>query len=98
MATKVVGEITHPVFDVNALRQDFPILTEEVYGKPFTYLDSAASAQKPRQVIEAISKVYSTEYSNVHRGVHYMSQKATDAMEEAREKIRSFINIKSHFG
>jgi cysteine desulfurase/selenocysteine lyase len=95
MATKVVGEITHPVFDVNALRQDFPILTEEVYGKPFTYLDSAASAQKPRQVIEAISKVYSTEYSNVHRGVHYMSQKATDAMEEAREKIRSFVNASS---
>ena len=95
MATKVVGEITHPVFDVNVLRQDFPILTEEVYGKPFTYLDSAASAQKPRQVIEAISKVYSTEYSNVHRGVHYMSQKATDAMEEAREKIRSFINASS---
>ena len=95
MATKVIEEVTHPVFDVNVLRQDFPILTEEVYGKPFTYLDSAASAQKPLQVIEAISKVYSTEYSNVHRGVHYMSQKATDAMEEAREKIRSFVNASS---
>tara|TARA_Y100001934_G_scaffold268104_1_gene349619 strand:+ start:456 stop:1709 length:1254 start_codon:yes stop_codon:yes gene_type:complete len=95
MATKVIEEITHPVFDVNVLRQDFPILTEEVYGKPFTYLDSAASAQKPLQVIEAISKVYSTEYSNVHRGVHYMSQKATDAMEEAREKIKSFVNASS---
>tara|TARA_B100000676_G_C18071313_1_gene844484 strand:+ start:1347 stop:2600 length:1254 start_codon:yes stop_codon:yes gene_type:complete len=95
MATKVIEEVTHPVFDVNVLRQDFPILTEEVYGKPFTYLDSAASAQKPLQVIEAISKVYSTEYSNVHRGVHYMSQKATDAMEEAREKIKSFVNASS---
>ncbi|MBS41033.1 MAG: cysteine desulfurase CsdA [Rhodospirillales bacterium] len=95
MATKVIEEMTRPVFDVNVLRQDFPILTEEVYGKPFTYLDSAASAQKPRQVIEAISKVYSTEYSNVHRGVHYMSQKTTDAMEEAREKIRSFVNASS---
>lgn len=95
MATKVIEEMTRPVFDVNVLRQDFPILTEEVYGKPFTYLDSAASAQKPRQVIEVISKVYSTEYSNVHRGVHYMSQKTTDAMEEAREKIRSFVNASS---
>ncbi len=81
-------------FDVERIRADFPILSESVYGKPLVYFDSAASAQKPRQVIDAISRVYETEYANVHRGVHYMSQKATDAMEAAREKVRAFINAK----
>jgi len=82
------------VFDIERIRADFPILSETVYGKPLVYLDSAASAQKPRQVIDAISHVYETEYANVHRGVHFMSQKATDAMEQAREKIRAFINAR----
>jgi cysteine desulfurase/selenocysteine lyase len=86
--------ITTPACDVGRVRQDFPILSEEVYGKPLVYLDSGASAQKPRAVIDAISNVYETEYANVHRGVHYMSQKATDAMEAARETVRAFINAR----
>ena len=86
--------ITTPVFDVERVREDFPIMSEEVYGKPLVYLDSGASAQKPRAVIDAISNVYETEYANVHRGVHYMSQKATDAMEAARETVRAFINAR----
>ncbi|MFT5439570.1 MAG: cysteine desulfurase/selenocysteine lyase [Alphaproteobacteria bacterium] len=79
-------------FDVERVRADFPILGEMVYDKPLVYLDSAASAQKPRQVIDAITRTYEKEYANVHRGVHYMSQRATDSMEAAREKIRAFIN------
>jgi len=86
--------IVTPAFDVERVRQDFPILSEEVYGKPLVYFDSGASAQKPRAVIDAISNVYETEYANVHRGVHYMSQKATDAMEAARETVRAFINAR----
>ncbi len=88
----MVGGATNRAFDIDRVRADFPILAETVYGKPLVYLDSAASAQKPRQVIDAISRTYETEYANVHRGVHYMSQRATDAMEAAREKIRAFIN------
>lgn len=79
-------------YDVERIRQDFPILSEQVYDKPMVYFDSAASAQKPRPVIDAISNVYETQYANVHRGVHYMSQKATDAMEASRESVRAFIN------
>lgn len=82
-------------FDIARIRQDFPILSQQVYDKPLVYLDSAASAQKPKAVIEAISRTYETEYANVHRGVHYMSQKTTDAMEDARETVRGFINAKS---
>jgi cysteine desulfurase/selenocysteine lyase len=81
-----------PSYDVERIRQDFPILSEQVYGKPLVYFDSAASAQKPRAVIDAISNVYETQYANVHRGVHYMSQKATDEMEASRESVRTFIN------
>ena len=92
MATNIDSEIHRKIFDIELIRLDFPILSQQVHGKPFVYFDSAASAQKPQSVIDAISNVYSTEYSNVHRGVHYMSQKATDAMETAREKIRGFIN------
>jgi len=79
-------------FDVERVRQDFPILAERVYDKPLVYFDSAASAQKPRAVIEAIRHTYEHEYANVHRGVHCMSQRATDAMEGAREKVRAFLN------
>jgi cysteine desulfurase/selenocysteine lyase len=82
-------------FDPMSVRDDFPILSTLVYGKPLVYLDNAASAQKPRAVIDAISRVYETEYANVHRGVHYLSQKATDAMEAARERLRGFINAAS---
>ena len=79
-------------YDVDAIRRDFPILGESVYDRPLVYLDNGASAQKPRAVIDSLSRVYETEYANVHRGVHYMSQKATDAMEGAREKARAFVN------
>ena len=93
MATKF--EDVTKIFDAERARQDFPIFSETVFDKPLVYLDSAASAQKPTSVIEQIKRTYETEYANVHRGVHYMSQKATDAMEAAREKVRAFINAKS---
>ena len=83
---------TNGAYDIDAIRADFPILGESVYGRKLVYLDNGASAQKPRAVIDSIAHVYETEYANVHRGVHYMSQKATDAMEGAREKARAFIN------
>ena len=92
MATNPENAMLTPSYDVERIRQDFPILSEQVYDKPLVYFDSAASAQKPRPVIDAISNVYETQYANVHRGVHYMSQKATDAMEESRESVRTFIN------
>jgi cysteine desulfurase/selenocysteine lyase len=79
-------------YDVARIRADFPILSQTVYGKKLVYFDSAASAQKPRAVIDSIVHTYETEYANVHRGVHYMSQRATDAMEAAREKARAFLN------
>ena len=79
-------------YDVMKVRADFPILARDVHGKPLVYLDSAASAQKPRQVIEAITRTYSHEYANVHRGAYYLSETATAAYEAAREKVRAFIN------
>jgi cysteine desulfurase/selenocysteine lyase len=84
-----------PAFDVAKVRADFPILSRTVHGKPLVFLDSAASAQKPRQVIDAITKVYSDEYANVHRGAYYLSETATANYEAAREKVRVFINAKS---
>ena len=82
-------------FDVNKVRADFPILAREVHGKPLVYLDSAASAQKPQSVIDAISRTYGSEYANVHRGAYYLSEMATRAYEDAREKVRLFINAAS---
>ena len=84
--------VANGAYDVDAIRRDFPIFGETVYDRPLVYLDNGASAQKPRAVIDSLSRVYETEYANVHRGVHYMSQKATDAMEGAREKARAFID------
>jgi cysteine desulfurase/selenocysteine lyase len=81
-------------YDVERIRADFPILSRTVYGKPLVYLDSAASAQKPRQVIDALSQVYETEYANVHRGAYYLSMRATDAYEGARAKVQRFLNAK----
>lgn len=81
-------------YDVERYRQEFPILSEQVHGKPLVYLDNAASAQKPKQVIDAVQYVYEHEYANVHRGVHYMSEHATDAYEGARAKVQKFINAK----
>jgi cysteine desulfurase/selenocysteine lyase len=82
-------------YDVAAVRRDFPILAKEVYGKPLVYLDSAASAQKPRAVIERVTYAYENEYANVHRGLHYLANAATEAYEGAREKVRAFLNAAS---
>jgi cysteine desulfurase/selenocysteine lyase len=81
-------------FDVEALRRDFPILQQQINGKPLTYLDNAASSQHPRQVIDAISRYYEHDHANVHRGVHTLSQRATDAYEGARDVVRQFIHAK----
>ena len=81
-------------FDINRVRSDFPILAREVYGNPLVYLDNGATTQKPQSVIDAIIHYYSEINSNVHRGVHHLSQVSTDAMEAARESVRQFINAK----
>ena len=83
-----------PVLNVDAIRRDFPILHQDVNGKPLVYLDNAASSQRPRKVIEAISRYYERDHANVHRGVHTLSQRATDAYEGSREVIRRFINAR----
>jgi cysteine desulfurase / selenocysteine lyase len=80
------------VFDVEKVRADFPILSREVYGKPLVYLDNAASAQKPKAVIDAMIKSMTEEYANVHRGLHYLSNTATQSFEDARESVRRFLN------
>ena len=82
-------------FDVAAIRADFPILSRQVYGKPLVYLDNAASAQKPKKVLDAIMSSYTEEYANVHRGLHFLSNTATQAFEDARESVRRFINAPS---
>ncbi|CUH76804.1 cysteine desulfurase [Tropicibacter naphthalenivorans] len=79
------------MYDVNALRKDFPILSRQVNGKPLVYLDNGASAQKPQVVIEAVTKGYAEEYANVHRGLHYLSNLATDKYEGVREVIARFL-------
>ncbi|MBP3828023.1 MAG: cysteine desulfurase [Prevotella sp.] len=79
-------------YDIAKIREDFPILSREVYGKPLVYLDNAATTQKPRQVVDAMVEEYYNVNANVHRGVHYLSQRATDLHETAREKVRAFIN------
>jgi len=83
------------MIDVDKIRRDFPILGREVYGKPLVYLDNAATTQKPQCVIDAISEAYCNENANVHRGIHFLSQQATDMMESAREKVRRFIGAGS---
>ena len=80
--------------DIQKIRADFPILHTQVYGKPLVYLDNAATTQKPKLVLDAIQDYYTQYNSNVHRGVHYLSQKATAAYEEARKKVTAFINAK----
>src|SRR5262245_21947805 len=80
------------VFDVERIRADFPILAREVYGKPLVYLDNGASAQKPNAVLSAIETAYRSEYANVHRGLHYLSNTATQHYEEARACVARFLN------
>ncbi len=82
-------------YDVEAIRADFPILAERPYGKPLVYLDNAASAQKPRAVIDRLAHFYEHEYANVHRGLHYLANAATEAYEAARESVRRFLNAAS---
>src|ERR1700686_730846 len=79
-------------YDVNRIRADFPILGMQVYGKPLVYLDNAASAQKPRAVLDRLHQAYTTQYANVHRGLHYLANEATEAYEGAREKVAAFLN------
>ena len=83
------------VYDVEAIRRDFPILSREIHGRPLVYLDNGASAQKPQAVIDTIAHAYSHEYANVHRGLHFLSNAATDAYEAARQKVQRFINAES---
>src|SRR5947209_11777049 len=81
-------------WDVERVREDFPVLRQTVNGKPLVYLDNAASAQVPRIVIERGSKYLREEHSNIHRGVHYLSQRATSAYEGAREKVKRFLGAR----
>lgn len=83
------------MIDVNKIREDFPILQTKVYGKPLVYLDNAATTQKPRCVVEAEREQYYTLNANVHRGVHYLSQQATDLLEQARVRVQQFLNASS---
>ncbi len=83
------------MYDINKVREDFPILSRTVYDKPLVYLDNAATTQKPREVVDSLVDEYYSVNANVHRGVHFLSQQATDLHEEAREKVRQFINAKS---
>jgi cysteine desulfurase/selenocysteine lyase len=89
--------MTHPAvangsYDVERIRDDFPILAAQIYGRPLIYLDNAASAQKPRTVLDRMYKGYTTEYANVHRGLHFLANAATEAYEGARDKVRGFLN------
>lgn len=82
-------------YDVNKIREDFPILARSVYGKPLVYLDNGATTQKPRCVVESITDEYYSVNANVHRGVHFLSQQATNLHEASRETVRRFINARS---
>src|SRR6266436_6829824 len=84
--------VTNGAYDVARIREDFPILAMQIYGKPLVYLDNAASAQKPTSVLDRMNQAYTTEYANVHRGLHYLANAATEGYEAAREKVRAFLN------
>jgi cysteine desulfurase/selenocysteine lyase len=81
-----------PALDANKLRADFPIFEQRIHGKPLAYLNSAATSQKPRQVLEAMTRFYETSYGSVHRGVYELAERATAGLEDAREKVRAFVN------
>jgi cysteine desulfurase/selenocysteine lyase len=84
--------VSNGAYDVERIRADFPALALQVYGKPLVYLDNAASAQKPQTVLDRIQKAYVSEYANVHRGLHFLANEATEAYEGARETVRAFLN------
>jgi cysteine desulfurase / selenocysteine lyase len=91
-----VSSITQPgIFDVATIRRDFPVLGQKVHGKPLIWFDNAATTQKPRSVIDAVATFYATDNSNIHRGAHTLAARATDAYEQARDKIRQFIGAGS---
>ena len=81
--------------DIQKIREDFPILSRTVYGKPLVYFDNGATTQKPRLVVDALVDEYYSVNANVHRGVHYLSQQATELHEASRETVRQFINARS---
>ena len=83
------------MYDIQEIRKDFPILGREVYGRPLVYLDNGATTQKPRCVVEAMTDEYYNVNANVHRGVHFLSQQATELHEAARETVRRFLNARS---
>ena len=87
-----MNALSRPPFDIDRIRADFPILGQTVHGKPFVFLDSAASAQKPRQVISALVEAMETQYANVHRGLHWMSERTTEAYEGVRDKVATLLN------
>src|SRR5690242_542623 len=84
--------VSNGSYDVVTIRSDFPALALKVYGKPLVYLDNAASAQKPKAVLDRLEQAYTTQYANVHRGLHYLANEATEAYEGARETVRNFLN------
>src|SRR5258708_27211608 len=84
--------VSNGSYDVEQIRNDFPALAMQVYGKPLVYLDNAASAQKPQAVLDRLTKAYTSEYANVHRGLHYLANAATEGYEGAREKVRAYLN------
>src|ERR1700751_1377635 len=86
--------VSNGAYDVNRIRADFPILATKVYGKPLVYHDNAASAQKPQAVLDRINQVYTSQYANVHRGLHYLANEATEGYEGAREKVAAFLNVR----
>src|SRR4026209_1621286 len=86
---------TNGAYDLEQIRAELPALSLKIYGKPLIYLDNAASAQKPRAVLDRIQKAYTEEYANVHRGLHFLAKAATEAYEGARETVRRFINAPS---
>ena len=90
--TVMQKNIQAEAYDVEAIRREFPALSMQVYGKPLVYLDNAASAQKPQAVIDALVKAYTQEYANVHRGLHYLANAATEAYEGARTRVAKFLN------
>src|SRR2546422_9157620 len=84
--------VTNGSYDVARIREDFPALALPVYGQPLVYPDNAASAQKPQAVLDRLNKAYTSEYANVHRGLHYLANAATEGYEGAREKVRAYLN------
>ena len=98
MSQKTDGIVASEKFDVARVRQDFPILSQKIHGKPLVYLDNGATSQKPQCVIDAIDHYYRAENSNIHRGVHHLSEQATAAYEAARGKTARFYQRRGRIG